>query len=103
MFDVQINTVTPSDIVISLVGELDTVAAEKFNASVETAITDAVRQVDVDFAKLEYISSAGMRTILALDKKVSAVGGKMTIKGMSEEIFQIFQITGFDQIIEIIQ
>ncbi len=93
---------TPERIVIVLRGELDTLAAKSFAAEMEPVMADAGKRIILDFTGLEYISSAGMRTILLLQKTAGAKGGKVSIKGMSEDIRQIFRMTGFDQIIEIL-
>jgi len=93
---------TPERIVIVLRGELDTLAAKSFAAEMEPVMADAGKRIILDFTELEYISSAGMRTILLLQKTAGAKGGKVSIKGMSEDIRQIFRMTGFDQIIEIL-
>jgi len=89
-------------IVITLQGEMDTLAAKTFAAEMESVMADAGKQIVLDFTRLEYISSAGMRTILLLEKTAEEKGGKVCIKGMSEDIRQIFQMTGFDQMIEVI-
>lgn len=88
--------------VIALHGELDTSASQQFATELKPFIDDAGKDITVDFSELEYISSAGMRTILLLNKNALAKGGKVTIVGMSEDIRQIFQMTGFDQMIEIV-
>jgi len=102
--DVMINIIenTPERIVIVIRGELDTLAAKSFAAELEPAMSDAGRRIILDFTELEYISSAGMRIILLLQKTASGKGGKVSIKGMSEDIRQIFRMTGFDQMIEIL-
>ncbi len=89
-------------IAIALKGELDTLAAQSFATDMQQVMEDAGKKITVDFSELEYISSAGMRTILLLQKNANAKGGKVTIVGMSEDIKQIFQMTGFDQMIEIL-
>jgi len=89
-------------IFIVLRGELDTLAAQTFAAEMEPVMADAGKQITLDFTELEYISSAGMRTILLLQKTAVQKGGKVYIKGMSEDIRQIFRMTGFDQIIDIL-
>jgi len=93
---------SPERIVIVLKGELDTLAAKTFAADLEPVMADAGKQIIMDFTELEFISSAGMRTILLLQKTSEDKGGKVSIKGMSDDIRQIFKMTGFDQFIEIL-
>ena len=88
--------------VISLNGELDSNAAPQFATDMEPVMNEAGKEILLDFTDLEYISSAGMRTILLLNKTVNAKGGKVIIKGMSEDIRQIFHLTGFDALLEIL-
>lgn len=89
-------------IVADLQGELDTVAAQSFAADLEAFTEDDVKkQITIDFAGLNYISSAGMRILLVLAKRAAAYGRKVIISGMSEDIKQIFQLTGFDNMFAI--
>jgi len=90
------------EILIALGGELDTQAAQSFATDMQPVMAEAEKHITIDFSQLEYISSTGMRTLLLLQKTAEAKGGKVTITGMSEDIRQIFQMTGFDQMIEIL-
>ena len=64
-------------------------------------MNDAGKQIILDFTKLNYIASSGMRMLLMLNKKAREKGGSVAIKGMSEDILQIFQMVGFDNIFDI--
>ena len=88
---------------VLLKGELDTAATEKFTNDLSPLTEDAGKKICIDFGELKYISSAGMRILLALNRQALARGGKVSIKGMSQDIHQIFQMTGFDQMFEIIE
>lgn len=99
---VEINSIDAQNTVVALTGELDTLAAKDFAGQLEPAMNDAGKKITIDFTNLEYISSAGMRCILLLNKTAFAKGGSLRIKGMSDDIRQIFQMTGFDQMIEIL-
>jgi len=92
---------TANTAVIALQGELDTAASQQFASEIKPLMDDAGKEITVDFSELEYISSAGMRTLLLLNKTAENKGGKVTIVGMSEDIRQLFQMTGFDQMITI--
>ncbi len=87
---------------VSFAGELDTAAVKNLNTALEPLLADAGKEITLDFNGLEYISSAGMRVLLALNKSAVEKGGKVIIIGMKEDIKQIFQLTGFDNIFEII-
>ncbi|MGM9862498.1 MAG: STAS domain-containing protein [Muribaculaceae bacterium] len=89
-------------IVADLSGELDTSAVRTFAANLEAFSDDDVKkQITINFDRLEYISSAGMRILLVLAKRAGANGRKVRLSGMSEDVKQIFQLTGFDNMFEI--
>lgn len=91
--------VNGSELNIALEGRLDTTTApmleEELNAS-----TDGASVLVFDFAKLEYISSAGLRILLAMQKKMNKQG-KMIIRNVCEDIMEVFEITGFGDILTI--
>ena len=99
VFKIQENNAQKA--LISLEGELDTAASQDFAAKLQPFVADSAKEITFDFSKLEYISSSGMRAIMLLNKTALANGGKVFIKGMSEDIRQLFQMTGFDQMMEI--
>lgn len=88
------NTVT-----IALVGRLDTTTAPQLEAELKTSLND-VTDLVFDMEKLEYISSAGLRVLLAA-QKVMNKQGKMVVKNANEEIKGVFDITGFCDILTI--
>ena len=80
-------------------GRLDTTTAP----ALETAITEVIgncENLTLDFAGLEYISSAGLRVILKAQKAMSTKGG-MKLLHVNETIMEIFEITGFSDILTI--
>lgn len=91
--------VNGSELNIALEGRLDTTTApmleEELNAS-----TDGASVLVFDFAKLEYMSSAGLRILLAMQKKMNKQG-KMIIRNVCEDIMEVFEITGFGDILTI--
>lgn len=91
--------VNGTELNLALEGRLDTTTApmleEELNAS-----TDGITVLVFDFAKLEYISSAGLRILLAMQKKMNKQG-KMIIRNVCEDIMEVFEITGFGDILTI--
>ena len=85
---------------IALAGRLDTTTAPALEAELTTALTD-VTELAFDFARLEYISSAGLRVLLAT-QKVMNKQGRMTIRNVSSDIAEVFEITGFSSILTIL-
>ena len=82
---------------IAIEGRLDTITAPEFDA----LITDmeGVTEAALDFEKLEYVSSAGLRVLLKANKKLS---GNMTVTNVCETVMEVFKITGFAKILKII-
>lgn len=89
------------NITVTLDGELNTLAAQQFAKDVEPLMEESGKQITMDFTNLSFISSTGMRTLLLLNKETIAKKGMISIIGMSEDIKQIFELTGFDQMFEI--
>lgn len=88
-----------SKLTVALEGRLDTSTAPELEAALETAL-EGVTELVFDFAGLEYISSAGLRVLLATQKRMNAQG-TMVIKGVNDTIAEVFDITGFADILTI--
>lgn len=88
-----------SALTVSLAGRLDTVTSPDLEKALADALTD-VKELTFDLAKLEYVSSAGLRVLLSAQKKMS-VAGKMVVKNVSEIVNEIFEVTGFSDILTI--
>ena len=82
-----------------LEGRLDTVTAPEFEKELEESL-EGIRFLTLDFEKLDYISSAGLRLLLSAQKRMNAQG-EMKITGVNETILEIFEITGFSEILTI--
>ncbi|MBO4383907.1 MAG: STAS domain-containing protein [Clostridia bacterium] len=88
-----------SRLTIALSGRLDTMTAPEL----EKAINDSIIGVDelvLDLKELEYMSSAGLRVLLSAQKKMKNVGS-MTVRNVNEMIMEIFEVTGFADILTI--
>ena len=83
---------------IALEGRLDTSTAPELEAAVSNL--DGIKNLEVDFEKLEYVSSAGLRVLLTAQKAMTA-NGKMVIKNVNDTIMEVFEITGFADILSI--
>lgn len=81
---------------IALEGRLDTNTAPQLEAELKTSLS-GITELELDFSGLEYISSAGLRVLLAAQKTMSRQG-KMTIRNVNETIMEVFEITGFVEI-----
>ena len=90
---------TDSEMLLELSGRLDTTTAPELKAEINS-IPDGVSHLTLDFSGLEYLSSAGLRVLLMAQKKMAPLSG-MTVKNVNETIMEVFQITGFSDILTI--
>ena len=84
---------------VTLNGRLDTTTAPKLETELKQNIS-GVEELVLDFAGLEYLSSAGLRVLLAAQKVMNRQGS-MVIKNVNETIMEIFEVTGFIDILTI--
>ena len=83
--------------VLSPEGRLDTVTAPEMESAIKELIPD-ITALTLDFAKLEYISSAGLRVLLSAQKAMND-RGEMKVINVNETIMEIFDVTGFSDIL----
>ena len=88
-----------SSLTIALEGRLDTTTAPQLDETLKESLA-GVNDLTLDLEKLEYISSAGLRVLLSANKTMSRQG-KMTVKNVGEIVQEVFDITGFSDILEI--
>lgn len=84
---------------IALEGRLDTMTSPELEAELKQSMPGA-ESLTLDFSKLEYISSAGLRVLLSAHKAMSAKGG-MKVTHVNEVIGEVFEVTGFADILTI--
>lgn len=87
------------NLMMTLTGRLDTTTAPDLEKEVKENI-EGVESLDFDFTSLEYISSAGLRVLLSA-QKIMNKQGSMVIKNASDEVKEIFDVTGFADILTI--
>jgi anti-sigma B factor antagonist len=85
--------------IIELVGRLDTTTAPALDKTINNDI-EGTKNLVVDFKSLEYISSAGLRVLLAAQKKMQKIGS-MKVTNVCEEVMEVFEMTGFADILTI--
>ena len=90
---------TAEETVIELVGRLDTTTAPALDKTINEDIED-VKNLVLNVKGLEYISSAGLRVLLGAQKKMQKIG-TMKLTNVCEEVMEVFQITGFTDILTI--
>ena len=84
---------------LKLSGRLDTTTAPQLEAELKSSL-DAVEHLVLDFAALDYLSSAGLRVLLAAQKTMNRQG-VMVVRNVNETIAEIFDVTGFCDILTI--
>ena len=92
-------TTDENGLTVALDGRLDTITAPELEKELGDSL-EGVRELTFDFAKLEYISSAGLRVLLAA-QKIMNKQGSMKLIHVDEVIMEIFEVTGFTDILTI--
>ena len=90
---------TGDALVVTLEGRLDTTTAPRLEEALKVSL-DGVTDLTLDLEKLEYLSSAGLRVLLAAQKTMNKQG-TMTVTNVNETIQEIFEVTGFTDILTI--
>jgi len=89
-------------LVAQLSGRLDTAAAVEVASDFQALAKQAAKHIILDCSELEYISSSGLRLFLALRKESAAKGGKLQVRAINADIRQVFMMTGFISLFEIL-
>ena len=91
--------ISGNELTIALEGRLDTTTAPELEKELKGSLEGAT-ELTLDFTKLEYISSAGLRVLLSAHKAMSKLGG-MKVIHVSEIVAEVFEVTGFTDILTI--
>lgn len=89
-----------SKLTVTLEGRLDTTTAPQLETELKSSL-EGVDSLTLNFEKLEYLSSAGLRVILSA-QKIMNKQGEMVIKNVNETIMEVFEVTGFVDILTIV-
>ncbi len=92
-------TVEDGAAVFTLEGRLDTVTSPDLEAEIKEVLPD-LKEITIDLENLDYISSAGLRVLLSTQKVMNRQGS-MTISHVNDTIMEIFEVTGFSEILTI--
>lgn len=92
-------SINENELTLALEGRLDTITAPELDRELECGLNN-IEKLVFDFEKLEYISSAGLRVLLRAQKIMSRLGG-MKVINVNSTVMEIFEITGFSEIITI--
>jgi len=92
-------TLNGTELTVAVTGRLDTITAPELETSLRESYA-GVSKLVLDFAALDYVSSAGLRVILLAQKTMNKQG-EMVIRNVNESINEVFEVTGFIDILTI--
>ena len=87
--------------VVSLAGQIDSTASKEFEERLVEVIDKGSNTMVIDFNKVKFISSAGLRVLLLAAKKVKPYGGKVILCNLAKDVQEVFDISGFSSIFSI--
>lgn len=90
-------------LVIFVKGRLDALTAPDFDKKIETLLSEGENALVLNFSELEYISSAGLRSILAVAKQLKAKDGSIMLTELKGAVKEVFEISGFYSIFQIFE
>ena len=92
--------VNGEELVVKVEGRIDTTTAKEFEEQTASVLEESVTSLVMDFSGVDYISSAGLRVVLVLIKRMKGQGS-MRITNTNEMVKEIFEVTGFTDLVEI--
>lgn len=87
-------------LIASLDGELDTAAATEVEQALQPLFNSQGRDIVIDCIRLQYIASSGLRILLSILKSAKAGGSRVVLKGVNDDIQNVFRLTGFNALFE---
>jgi anti-sigma B factor antagonist len=98
----QMSKDTRDDVtVVRFEGNLDTNTSEEAQKYLNQTIDDGAAKIVVTFDNVDFVSSAGLRILLATAKRLSGSGGSLRICGLNETVAEVFEISGFNTILDV--
>ena len=86
---------------VAIDGRLDTVTSAELKNQLEEASLEGM-DLELDFSRVEYISSAGLRLLVALQKQAMAGGTKLTLKNINRVVQEVFKVSGLNKAITVL-
>ena len=87
--------------IVQFEGELETNTSHDAETCLNQLLDEGVKKILVDFEKLDYISSAGLRVLLATAQKLESGGGALKVCNLNETVQEVFDISGFSTILSV--
>ncbi|OGN63158.1 MAG: hypothetical protein A3F09_03210 [Chlamydiae bacterium RIFCSPHIGHO2_12_FULL_49_11] len=82
-------------------GHLDANTAVKMEEALRVMIDAGKKKLVIDFSKIDYLSSAGMRLLLSVTKRLHAAGGKLVLISLQDNVMEIIRMAGFESILNL--
>ena len=89
-----------SELIVRLSGELNAITSPELSDLLDRELTDDIKKVTFDYAECDYVSSAGLRVLLATFKKMKAAGGSMRLANVGENFMDVLENTGLDAVFD---
>ncbi|MDR2630389.1 MAG: STAS domain-containing protein [Spirochaetaceae bacterium] len=91
--------VTDGTVTLTIKGRITAVEAGDFSTKVNEALSES-SILRIDFKGISYIASAGLRVLVSTQKKITAAKGKLTLANVNEDVMEVFEVTGLDDILQ---
>ena len=101
MLDIK-TEVNGSEVIIYVDGRLDTLTSPQLTEEIDK-IMPSVDKIILDIEKVEYVSSAGLRVLLAADNNMRGKGGELNMRNVPGPVMDVFEMTGFSSALNIIE
>lgn len=98
MDELTLNFTEGDPMIVDVEGSIDTVTAPDFQKAIEEKIDEGVKNFIIDMTACRYVSSAGLRAIVSLQKRLLD-SGSIVYRGVAPEVMEVFEITGFNHIL----
>ena len=85
--------------VVALTGRLDTTTSPQLEECANGLFDKGVKDIAVDMAACDFVSSAGLRVIVAMQKRIVSTSGSLVFRNVQAEVMDVFDMTGFSKIL----
>lgn len=98
----EINEKTENKVnILALKGRLDTLSSGLLDEKLKVLLNNKINKIIIDFSKLDFISSSGLRILLTTAKKVKSVNGQLALSGLQPQVKEVFDVAGFTMLFSI--
>lgn len=98
----DVSTRTEQDVtIVAFAGNLDSNTSPVAQQTLDGVLAGGAKKLVIDFAALDYISSAGLRVLLGAAKKLQGSGGALRLFGLNDTVREVFEISGFSKILTV--